>query len=250
MEQRIRPLISPQPSRARSCGKVSRPSTVKALFSRILWPAVALGLVTLAAGATALAQTSASSGLAEPRPTVTIPRVNTAPRLSDFLGMEPDATMAGKMLHIDGFIQRTPKDNVAPNQRTDVYLGYDSNYLYVVFVAFDNEPNKVRAHMTVRDHLSGDERLDLFLDTFHDHRHAYVFTVNPFGLQQDGSYEENASPNYDSSFDTVWKSKGRRTKRGFVVWEAIPFKSLRFPATPKQTWGVLFIRWIPRNNGS
>jgi Domain of unknown function (DUF5916) len=211
---------------------------------------VALCLAALAAGRTAFSQTSASSDLAGPRPTVTIPRVSTPPKLSDFLDMKPDAAMAGKMLKIQGFIQRTPKDNVAPNQRTDVYLGYDSNYLYVVFVASDNEPSRVRAHMTVRDHLSGDERLDLFLDTFHDHRHAYVFTVNPFGLQQDGSYEENASPNYDSSFDTVWKSKGQRTSRGFVVWEAIPFKSLRFPATPKQTWGILFIRWIPRNNGS
>jgi Domain of unknown function (DUF5916) len=221
-----------------------------ALFSRVVWTALAPCLAALAAGGTAFAQTSAASDLAEPRPTVTIPRVSSPPKLSDFLEMKPHVAMAGKMLKIDGFIQRTPKDNVAPNQQTDVYLGYDSNYLYVVFVAFDNEPNKVRAHMTVRDHLSGDERLDLFLDTFHDHRHAYVFTVNPFGLQQDGSYEENATPNYDSSFDTVWKSKGQRTSRGFVVWEAIPFKSLRFPATPKQTWGILFIRWIPRNNGS
>ena len=209
-----------------------------------------LGMSALVSNTTAFAQSSASADVNETRPTVTIPRMSTPPRLSDFLGMKPNAAMAGKMLKIDGFIQRTPKDNVAPNQQTDVYLGYDSNYLYIVFVAFDKEPNKVRAHMTVRDHLSGDERLDLFLDTFHDHRHAYVFTVNPFGLQQDGSYEENASPNYDSSFDTVWKSKGRRTKQGFVVWEAIPFKSLRFPATPKQTWGILFIRWIPRNNGS
>ena len=223
---------------------------MRALLSRAVWPTVALGLGIMAACGVAFAQTSLSSDLAGPRPTVTIPRVSSAPKLSDFLDMKPDSEMAGKLLKIQGFIQRTPKDDVAPNQRTDVYLGYDNNYLYAVFVAFDEEPSKVRAHMTVRDHLTGDERLDLFLDTFHDHRHAYVFTVNPFGLQQDGSYDENASPNYDSSFDTVWKSKGQRTRRGFVVWEAIPFKSLRFPATQKQTWGILFIRWIPRNNGS
>jgi hypothetical protein len=250
MKQRHRSFSSLQSSRAPSSGKFIRPSVVSALLGRVLCPALLLGLAVLVAGGRAWAQSSSSSDLSQARPTVTIPRVSPPPKLSDFLGMKPDAAMAGKMLRIEGFIQRTPKDNVAPNQKTEVYLGYDSKYLYVVFVAFDNEPNKVRAHMKVRDHLSGDERLDLFLDTFHDHRHAYVFTVNPFGLQQDGSYEENASPNYDSSFDTVWKSKGRRTKRGFVVWEAIPFKSLRFPATPKQTWGILFIRWIPRNNGS
>jgi hypothetical protein len=226
------------------------PSALRASLSRILWVALVPGLLIFISSRRTYCQSTASTSLNETRPTIKIRRVSPPPKLSDFLGMQPDAAMAGKMLKIDGFIQRSPKDGVAPNQRTDVYLGYDNNYLYVVFVAFDNEPKKVRAHMTVRDHLSGDERLDMFLDTFHDHRHAYVFTVNPFGLQQDGLYEENASPNYDSSFDTVWKSKGQRTSRGFVVWEAIPFKSLRFPAAQKQTWGILFIRWIPRNNGS
>ncbi len=250
MKQRNRTFTSQQHSRADSSGKLIQTFRARFLPGPIICMVLLLGMGALLQGAPAFAQSSASADVNEARPTVTLPRLSTAPRLSDFLGMKPDAAMAGKMLRIQGFVQRTPKDNVAPNQRTDVYLGYDSNYLYVVFVAFDKEPNKVRAHMTVRDHLSGDERLDLFLDTFHDHRHAYVFTVNPFGLQQDGSYEENASPNYDSSFDTVWKSKGQRTSHGFVVWEAIPFKSLRFPATPKQTWGILFIRWIPRNNGS
>jgi len=249
MKHRNRPFRSPQFSRA-ACGRPINPFTLRSLLEGVLWPALVLGLAAVLAGGTAFARSSASSGLTEARPTVTIRRVSPPPRLSDFLGMKPDAAMAGKLLKIRGFIQRTPNDNVAPNQRTDVYLGYDSKYLYVIWVAFDNQPNKIRARMTVRDHLSGDERLDLFLDTFHDHRHAYVFTVNPFGLQQDGSYDESAIVNYDSSFDTVWKSKGQRTKRGFVVWEAIPFKSIRFPATPQQTWGILFIRWIPRNNGS
>jgi len=228
-------------------------TAVKSSFvflDNLRWPVLALAVAALVAGGRAFAQNSASSSVTEARPTVTIPRMSTPPKLSDFLGMKPDAAMAGRMLRIHGFIQRTPKDDVAPNQRTNVYLGYDNKYLYVVWVAFDKQPNKIRAHMTVRDHLSGDERLDMFLDTFHDHRHAYVFTVNPFGLQQDGSYDESANPNYDSSFDTVWKSKGKRTRQGFVVWEAIPFKSLRFPATPSQTWGILFIRWIARNSGS
>src|SRR5574337_134580 len=166
MKQRNRPLSSQHPSRARSCGKIVKPSKIRDLISGVFRTAVALGLVALAAGGPAFAQTAISSDLAGPRPTVTIPRVISPPRLSDFLGMKPDTAMAGKMLEIQGFIQRTPKDNAPPNQRTDVYMGYDSNYLSVVFVAFDNEPNKVRAHMTVRNHLSGDERLDLFLDTF------------------------------------------------------------------------------------
>jgi hypothetical protein len=33
---------------------------------------------------------------------------------------------------------------------------------------------------------------------------------------------------FDDSFDTVWRSTGRLTDGGYVVWMAIPFKSLRF----------------------
>src|ERR1041385_6035571 len=129
MKRRNRPLSSPQRSLARSCGKTVRPSRVSALLSRAVWAALALGLGMLAAGGSVFAQTTISSDLAGPRPTVTIPRVSSSPKLSDFLEMKPDAAMAGKMLRIQGFIQRTPKDAAPPNQRTDVYLGYDSNYL-------------------------------------------------------------------------------------------------------------------------
>jgi hypothetical protein len=34
------------------------------------------------------------------------------------------------------------------------------------------------------------------------------------------------------------------TSRGFVVWMAIPFKSLRFPATKEQEWGIILYRGI------
>ena len=36
--------------------------------------------------------------------------------------------------------------------------------------------------------------------------------------------------------------------RGFVVWMAIPFKSLRFPATRQQEWGIILYRGIIRKN--
>ena len=52
--------------------------------------------------------------------------------------------------------------------------------------------------------------------------------------------------NFDTSFDTVWDSKGKVTSRGYVVWMAIPFKSLRFPSTKEQEWGIILYRGIVR----
>ena len=50
----------------------------------------------------------------------------------------------------------------------------------------------------------------------------------------------------DFSFDTIWNTRGRLTGFGYVVWMAIPFRSLRFPpAAGPHTWGIGFIRVIP-----
>lgn len=180
------------------------------------------------------------------RPTVVIPRVDQAPALEDFLDMKPGPRMAGRMLKVTGFTQTLPRDGEPVSQATDAYLAYDSERIYVVIVAFDAQPELIRARMTPREKFSGDDKIDVFLDTFHDERRAYGFTCNPLGVQMDGRWTEGG--NFDSSFNAIWQSKGRITDRGFVIWMAIPFRSLRFPAVAQQEWGLVIIRWIPRNN--
>ena len=39
-----------------------------------------------------------------------VPRLDAPPRIEDFLSMEPSPAWAGKMLKIDRFYQREPKD--------------------------------------------------------------------------------------------------------------------------------------------
>ncbi len=182
--------------------------------------------------------------------TLVIPRVDEPPLLEDFLDMKPSAKWQGRLAKVENFIQRLPSDGQPSTQRTEVYLSYDSRSLYCIFVAFDDEPSKVRGHSTPRDDVTGDDKLDLFLDTYHDRRRAYVFTVNAYGHQMDGLWTEGPRNQFDNTWDTVWESRGRRTDRGFVVWIAVPFKSLRFPAAEEQTWGIVFVRWIVRNNES
>src|SRR2546427_203570 len=94
------------------------------------------------------------------------------------------------------------------------------------------------------------------IDTFHDARRGYAFAANPFGIQWDalwteGSIRNNTPADYsgfDTSFDTVWRSEGRLTGRGYILLMAIPFKSLRFPNTDQQEWGIILNRAIPRTN--
>jgi hypothetical protein len=189
-------------------------------------------------------------------PTIRIPRIDTSPSLSDFSDMQPDSRLAGRMLKVTGFIAREPADGAEPTQNTDVYLAYDQRNLYAVFVCWDTEPDKIRARMTRREDIFSDDSAEIMLDTFHDARRAYAFAANPFGIQWDALWTEGSIgrgtagdySGFDPSFDTVWRSEGRLTGRGYVLLIAIPFKSLRFPSAEQQEWGIILNRSIPRTN--
>ncbi len=164
--------------------------------------------------------------------------------------MQPQGDAAREMAKVTGFTQRNPHDGEAVSEPTDAYLGYDQKNLYVVFVCFD-DPKKVRARMSRREDIYDDDQVEIILDTFHDRRRAYAFQTTPLGVQWDAiwteaSREEEAQSHFDTSFDTVWNSRGKVTSRGFIVWMEIPFKSLRFPATKVQEWGVILYRGITR----
>ena len=174
-----------------------------------------------------------------------VPKLETAPKLTDFEGMEPTTQLARKMLKVDKFLQREPHDSTPCSQRTEAYLGYTGKNLYIIFLAFDTEPQKIRARMLRRELIDDDDQVGMLLDTFNDQRHAYGFYSNPYGIQQDFLMTENRG--FDGSFDTVWHTDARMTGQGYMVWFEIPFKSLRFPATSPQTWGVMLARVIPRN---
>jgi hypothetical protein len=185
--------------------------------------------------------------LAEPNfGQINIPRVSQPPKLEDFLGMKPDPAWEGKLAKVDRFTQRVPSDGEPSTQRTDVYLGYDNKNLYAIFVCFDTNPEKIRARLSRREDIFDDDSVEIMLDTFHDHRRAYAFLSNPLGVQADALWTEGQD--FDFSFDTVWDSDAKVTDRGYVVWMAIPFRSLRFPSSDPQTWGILLNRGIPRNN--
>lgn len=185
-------------------------------------------------------------------PSLTIPRLSHGPLLEDFLTMKPQGENALHMAKVTGFKQRTPHDGESVSQPTEAYLGYDHKNLYVVFVCFD-DPAKIRARMSNREDVYDDDQVEIMLDTFHDRRRAYAFQTTPLGVQWDAIWteaprgEQSSYGHFDTSFDTVWDSRGKVTESGFVVWIAIPFKSLRFPPSQAQEWGLILYRGITRN---
>ena len=200
-----------------------------------------------------------------PERIVTIPRVDRAPRLDDFLsggrllpahgsGTATDESPAAtdgitddpQGVRIATFVQREPGDGVPASQPTTAYLSYDDANLYVVFVCRD-DPARVRANIARREDIGDDDQVVVYLDTFHDRQRAYFFEVNPLGIQRDGIRSESTGDK-DLSFDAVWSSEGRIVADGYVVRVAIPFRSLRFPRGAGQTWGIAVGRVIQRTN--
>jgi len=143
------------------------------------------------------------------------------------------------------FYQVQPGDNLIPENRTEVMIGYDARFLYLGFHCYD-DPAKVRANIPKRDQIWDDDYVGILFDTFNDQRRAYEFDFNPLGVQADGIWTEGQGE--DFSLDLVMESKGMVTNDGYTIEVAIPFKSLRYVAGKDKMWGIHFWRRTKRLN--
>jgi hypothetical protein len=178
--------------------------------------------------------------VAESALVLAVPRVTTPPRFPDLLnGTIPEAVI------VSDFRQREPGDGSAASQTTQTFVSYDDKNLYIIFRCEDDGQG-IRAHLAKREEIGNDDQVLVYLDTFRDRRRAYVFGVNPLGVQRDGILTEGQGTDY--SFDAIWASEAQLTDRGFTVFITIPFKSLRFSSSQSQTWGIALGRYLPRNS--
>jgi len=157
---------------------------------------------------------------------------------------------------LDTFTQYEPQEGASPSEKTVVYIGYDKKNLYIAVRCFDSDPKAIRASLTNRDSVYGDDEVTIYLDTFNDKKRAFVFQVNPCGIQTDGIYTETRRRGrgrggffgFDRNWDTFFLSNAHKDDSGYTVEMAIPFKSIRFPNTRSQVWGLQVMRTIRRKN--
>ena len=145
-----------------------------------------------------------------------------------------------------------PGENLPASERTEVFLAYSREYLFVAFHAFAHRADSIRARVTRRDDVFKDDFVAIYLDTYHDRQRAYSFFFNPLGIQADGFLTNTASAinsaqmeqDVDLSWDGVLESKGIAANDGYVVEAAIPFRTLRFQVGQDHPWGLHLQRWI------
>ena len=162
---------------------------------------------------------------------------------------------------LSDFTQYEPVENIPSTETTETYVFYSDDAIYFGIRALDREPELIQARLGERDRaVFNDDWIRIMLDTFDDQRQAYVFYVNPLGIQTDGLWIEGMRGGFgrgggggrgggvsiDFNPDFIWESNGRVNEDGWSAEIKIPYVSLRFREVPVQDWGVQVSREVKR----
>ena len=200
-------------------------------------------------------------------PTTRAVRVERGPDIDGVVIGDPvwdDAPVAS------GFRQTTPDEGEAASERTEVRIVYDQDVLYVGVVCYVSDRNTIIASDSRRDTpLTETDSFQIIFDTYLDRQNGFVFGTNPAGLEYDGqvtnegqgtgrfsgggagrpgSQQGGSGGGFNLNWDGVWQVRTQTTADGWTAEFAIPFRTLRYPASEAQTWGINFQRNIRNRN--
>src|SRR3954468_1402435 len=130
------------------------------------------------------------------------------------------------------FTQSYPKIGAAPTDPTEARILFDDDALYVGVRMYDRHPDSVAAQLARRD-ATGiySDWVHVVIDSYHDRRNAFRFSVNPRGVEKDVLHSDDR--NEDLNWDAVWQVATTIDSLGWVAEYRIPFSQLRFANTPK-----------------
>jgi Domain of unknown function (DUF5916) len=160
-----------------------------------------------------------------------------------------DETVYKDLPSISDFIQQVPREGAAATERTEAWVMFDDENLYVGAKCWDSAPpDRWVANEYRRDtnQLRQNDTFGVVLDTFYDRRNGFLFYTNPLGARADQAITDEGNLNPD--WNPVWDVRTGRFDGGWTVELAIPFKSIRYRAGESQTWGINIRRVIRRKN--
>jgi len=145
------------------------------------------------------------------------------------------------------FRQKEPTEGQDASESTYAKVIYTEDSLFFGIVCLDSSPAEVVATELRRDgNLSKDDSVWILIDSFHDHRNAFLFATNPLGTQYDALViDEGKETNED--WDEVWNVAAHQNEEGWSVEFEIPFKVLRLTERGSEI-GLEFQRVIRRKN--
>ena len=142
--------------------------------------------------------------------------------------------------------QYEPRAGDRLTEDTEIRFLFNEHTFYMGIYCFDRDPAGIIARAMERDfYIPQDDYVYFFLDTFHDQRNGYVFSINPNGARYDGLVSRGTHIN--SQWDGVWQVKTARDDSGWSAEVAIPLNSLSFDPN-EDRWGFNLSRNIRRKS--
>ncbi len=149
---------------------------------------------------------------------------------------------------ISGFIQKNPNEGQPATQKTEVWVAYDDEALYVAARMWDTAPDSIVGRIGRRDAGLNCDAFVVYIDSYHDKRTGFYFWINPLGSVGDGTLSNDSWS--DDTWDGVWEGAARIDGKGWTAEFRIPYSQLRFSRKTRYVWGINFNRYIERYNES
>jgi hypothetical protein len=95
-----------------------------------------------------------------------------------------DESVYASVPSITDFIQVEPQEGAPATEKTEVWLTFDLDNVYVSFRCWDSHQERLVANEMRRDNgtiWSGNDNVSFMFDTFYDRRNSFQFVVNPIG---------------------------------------------------------------------
>lgn len=144
-------------------------------------------------------------------------------------------------------MQKEPHEGLEASEETSIQVAYTSQSLYFGITCLDTSPDKTVATELRRDgDLAKDDSIWILIDSFHDHRNAFLFATNALGTQYDALISDEGKET-NANWDEAWNVAPHRNEQGWSVEIEIPLKALRLRESTSEI-GLEFRRIIRRKN--
>jgi hypothetical protein len=106
---------------------------------------------------------------------------------------------------VEDFHEVQPIEYDEASQRTQVFVLYDDDYLYIAAKLWDTEPDEITAQILRQgSSIRSDDLFGVILDPFHDRRSGYLFQVNPNGVRDEAIYQNTTQT--QSNWQGIWQA--------------------------------------------
>lgn len=196
----------------------------------------------------ATAQTNGSSTNKNTPAKLSITAVKIPPSEQIHLDGKLDESIWQKAPVATDFVQRIPDDGAPATEKTEAYVIYTEETIYVGARVYDSSVDSVAATLFRKDGNAYSDWFYVNIDSYNDNRTGFSFAVNPKGVRKDILVYNN--DNEDLRWDAVWEAATSMNDEGWIVEMRIPLSQLRFSSKKQEqtSWGINFQRRIARKD--